>query len=414
VEISSAILDLRGQKLVQSFVRDITERKKQEAQLNLLYNQVLQQKLYAELIVRSIADGVYTVDTNRVIQSWNQGAEAITGFTAKEVLVRPCREFLSHCNEQHQSLCETGSCPIKMIWESAETAASVQAFAHHKDGHLIRVAITVASLKDQNGQTVGTVEVFRDVSREWEFLKSIQEANQAKANFLTGMSHELRTPLNGIIGFAEVLEEDYVGQLNEKQKEYLAEILGSAKHLLALIDEVLKVAHLETEKLELEPAPVKIRDLMEDALILIKVPAQKGEVSLKVEIPEDLVDLEIRVDENKMRQVLFNLLSNAVKFSRPDGEVFLGAKRAGDDLEVSVTDHGLGISAEEKEKIFEAFYQVQGGLIDKTPGVGLGLHYAKRLVELHGGNIRVESDGPGKGSTFIFRIPLGEGDKEKR
>jgi signal transduction histidine kinase len=224
------------------------------------------------------------------------------------------------------------------------------------------------------------------------------------------MSHELRTPLNAIIGFSDVLLDTYFGVLNEKQKEYMMDILQSGKHLLNLINDILDISKVEAGKMELELAPVEIGNLLASCVVMIKEKAHKHGIDLNVDISKELLAFEMFADERKIKQIMINLLSNAAKFTPEGGAITLSALRilqeGNDILEVSVTDTGIGIPPEYQEKIFENFYQIRGGLTDKTQGTGLGLSLAKQLVELHGGGIRLKSEGRGRGSRFSFTLPV--------
>jgi signal transduction histidine kinase len=237
-----------------------------------------------------------------------------------------------------------------------------------------------------------------------------EAANQAKSEFLANMSHELRTPLNAVIGFSEVLRDKYFGELNEKQADYVNDILESAKHLLSLINDILDLSKVEAGKMELEPSQVNIKDLLDNSLVMIKEKAHKHRIGLDIKIPEEMSDLEIQADERKLKQIIFNLLSNAVKFTPDGGKISMTAQSTiinqQSSIQISVADTGIGIAPEDHEKIFDEFYQVKGDMKDKTPGTGLGLPLTKRLVEMHGGRIWVESKGEGKGSTFSFVIPV--------
>ena len=234
-----------------------------------------------------------------------------------------------------------------------------------------------------------------------------EAANQAKSHFLANMSHELRTPLNAIIGFSQVLQEHYFGDLNEKQSEYIDDILESGKHLLALINDILDLSKIEASKTTLELSAVKVSQLLRNSLSLVKEKCMKHGVALGLEIDEGVEDLEIVADERRLKQVLFNLLSNAIKFT-PDGgaiTIHCGLESEGAQIRVSVTDTGIGIRTEDHERIFAEFEQVKHDIQDKTAGTGLGLPITKRIVQMHGGRIWVESKGIGKGSRFTFVIP---------
>ena len=232
-------------------------------------------------------------------------------------------------------------------------------------------------------------------------------ANKSKSDFLAGMSHELRTPLNAVIGFSQVLEKKYFGDLNEKQEKYVANILGSGQHLLSLINDILDLSKIEAGKMELEPSTVKIKNLLESIMIVIKERAMKHRIELDVHTSKDLEDLEITADERRLKQIMYNLLSNAVKFTPDGGTITVEGKRDGKELIVSVSDTGIGLTPQQQKKVFEEFYQVSTGVKDKTPGTGLGLPLTRRIVEMHGGRLWVESKGKDRGSKFVFTLPIG-------
>ena len=235
-----------------------------------------------------------------------------------------------------------------------------------------------------------------------EAVQATEVASRAKSDFLASMSHELRTPLNAVIGFSQVLQEQYFGKLNEKQAEYVSDILGSGQHLLSLINDVLDLAKIEAGKMELEPSGVKIKDLLESSLVMIKEKALMHGISLDIHTAEDLEGLEIMADERGLKQVMFNLLSNAAKFTPDGGAITVESRKEGKELIISVSDTGIGIAPKEQEKVFEEFYQASDVVKGKIPGTGLGLSITRRIVEMHGGRIWVESEGPGKGSRFTF------------
>ena len=261
-----------------------------------------------------------------------------------------------------------------------------------------------------------------------ERTKELVAANKAKNDFMGSMSHELRTPLNAIIGFSQVLLDQHFGDLNEKQGEYALDIFDSGKHLHSLINDILDFSKMDAGRIGLELAPVNTKDLLDDSINMIRSKAKDHRIKLAAHIPEELSNLEIQVDERKLKQVMFNLLSNTVKFTPEGGEVRVEADfisgselrvsrseqlatrnsqlATGDFIEISVADTGIGIASEDQEKIFEPFCQLSETLVDKTPGTGMGLTLAKLLVEMHGGKIWVESEGEGKGSRFSFTLPV--------
>jgi signal transduction histidine kinase/putative methionine-R-sulfoxide reductase with GAF domain len=251
----------------------------------------------------------------------------------------------------------------------------------------------------QSALAIQNARLYREIE---EKSRQIEAANRHKSEFLANMSHELRTPLNAIIGFSEVLGERMFGELNEKQAEYTDDILTSGRHLLSLINEILDLSKVEAGRMELELAEFDLPLAIENARTFVRERATKHGINLDVTIDERLGDFV--GDERKIKQVLLNLLSNAVKFTPEGGWIGISARQADGSVEISVSDTGIGIAPEDQPKIFEEFRQVGSDYSHKTEGTGLGLTLAKKLVELHGGKIWVESE-VGKGSTFSFTLP---------
>jgi signal transduction histidine kinase len=236
--------------------------------------------------------------------------------------------------------------------------------------------------------------------------RQLEVASEHKSEFLANMSHELRTPLNAIIGFSQVLRQRLFGPINEKQEEYLDDILSSGHHLLSLINDVLDLSKVEAGQVELEVASFSLREALERGVVMVREPASKRGVAVALELARD-VDV-VEGDERRLRQVVFNLLSNAVKFTPDGGSIVVASARVDGEVQVSVTDTGPGIVAEERERIFEEFHQTDVG-VQQREGTGLGLALSKRFVELHGGRIWVESE-HGHGSCFVFTLPAKEAD----
>lgn len=253
-----------------------------------------------------------------------------------------------------------------------------------------------------------------------------EAANRAKSEFLANMSHELRTPLNSIIGFSEIFRDSLFGELNEKQKEYVNYILQSGRHLLKLINDILDLSKIESGEMELEVSRFTIREMLESSMVIFKERAIKHRIKMSLEIEPD-ADIVWEADERRLKQVMFNLLSNAIKFTTDGGRIHVKARvvnrgqliqrqigSLGDYLaktdseefiEVFVEDTGVGIKIDDMPKLFQPFSQLESPYTKMHEGTGLGLALTKRLVELHGGTIWVESEF-GKGSRFTFVIPV--------
>ncbi len=265
-------------------------------------------------------------------------------------------------------------------------------------------------LRQSEARNREMLETIREKSGQLEeAVEEAEAANRAKSDFLASMSHELRTPMTAIIGFSQLLEERYFGPLNDKQQEYVRDILASANHLLDIINDILDLSKIQAGKMELEVSPVNVKELQEGSLIMIREKALKHRIELKSNAAEELAGLEIPADRRRLKQVMFNLLSNAVKFTPDGGKISIDSRRDGNQVVVSVSDTGIGIAPQNQKRIFEEFYQVKGGTTDKTPGTGLGLSISRRIVELHGGRIWLESAGEGKGTLFAFTIPVRNG-----
>ena len=258
---------------------------------------------------------------------------------------------------------------------------------------LLKAFATQSALAIQNAR------LFREIE---EKSRQLEIASKHKSEFLANMSHELRTPLNAIIGFSEVLSERMFGEINDKQAEYLSDILESGRHLLSLINDILDLSKIEAGRMELEPSDFGLPVSIDNALTLVRERAQRRGITLVRDIDERLGT--IHGDERKVKQVLLNLLSNALKFTPEGGRIDVRARAHDDMAEISVTDTGVGIAPEDQAAVFEEFRQV-GAAARNVEGTGLGLAISRKFIELHGGKIWVESQ-VGRGSTFIFTLPL--------
>ena len=308
-----------------------------------------------------------------------------------------------------------------------------------KNGELYWEHASISALTDSQGKVTHYVAVKEDITeakrirQELEKAKEAAEAaNMAKSDFLAGMSHELRTPLNSIIGFSEVLKDRFFGPLTDKQSEYIDDILGAGQHLLSLINDILDLSKVEAGKMTLEPEPVKIKDIIETGLVMIKEKTARHGITVQTDFKECCYELTLMADKRKLKQILFNILSNAAKFTPDGGKIIidmmvldpqsihgsdalpewlqpaLHRDKTHPSLIISIADTGMGITGEDLPHIFEEFYQTRQGIQAHIAGTGLGLAITRKMVLLHGGKIWAHSDGPEKGSRFTLRLPLGE------
>ncbi|MBB4636478.1 ATP-binding protein [Longimicrobium terrae] len=251
-------------------------------------------------------------------------------------------------------------------------------------------------------QAALAVERARLFAAEHAARAEAERANRAKSEFLAVMSHELRTPLNAIGGYAELMEMEIHGPITPQQRESLRRVQTSQRHLLGLINEVLNYAKLETGTVHYEIAEVRLRDALAIAEALVTPQAQARELALTI-VPCD-PDLTVRADTDKVRQILVNLLSNAVKFTAPGGAIELGCTREGGKVHVYVRDTGMGIAANQLDRIFEPFVQVRADLTRTAEGTGLGLAISRDLARGMGGDLTAEST-LDVGSTFTLTLP---------
>ena len=295
----------------------------------------------------------------------------------------------------------------------------------HKDGHLVPVMLSGLMIL-RNGEFLIWSSV-QDISDRKSAEAKLQLANQElmratrlKDEFLANMSHELRTPLNSILGMNEGLQEEIFGSINERQLKALRTIETSSTHLLALINDILDVAKIESGQINLDLAAINIESLCKSSLAFIKQQASTKRIQLIHKIPQYLP--EITVDERRIRQVLINLLNNAVKFTMEGGTITLQVSLVPSEastnpvlnpnhLRIAVIDTGIGISAENIQKLFQPFIQVDSALNRQYNGTGLGLALVRKLVELHGGTVELTSE-VGVGSCFAIKLPFNIGSPE--
>jgi signal transduction histidine kinase/DNA-binding response OmpR family regulator len=271
----------------------------------------------------------------------------------------------------------------------------------HTPGHLPdEITDLLESFASQSALALINAQLYRRLERQ---SAALEVASRHKSEFLASMSHELRTPLNAIIGFSEVLLERMFGELNERQDEYLRDIWSSGKHLLELLNDILDLSKIEAGQMVLNRSEFVVRKSLEYCLSLVREQAMKQKIRLSLELDPEVGQLD--ADRLRFRQVVLNLLSNAVKFTPEGGRVDVRASIQGQDLVVTVADTGVGVAVEDHQRIFDSFQQGTRPS-EQAEGTGLGLTLSKRIVELHGGRIWLESE-VGRGSTFGFALPAG-------
>jgi signal transduction histidine kinase len=232
--------------------------------------------------------------------------------------------------------------------------------------------------------------------------RQLEVASQHKSQFLANMSHELRTPLNAILGYTELILDDIYGETPTKMRGVLERVQRNGKHLLGLINDVLDLSKIEAGQLTLALADYSLKDVVHSVFVAVESLADEKKLALRIEVPNDLPTG--RGDERRLTQVLLNLVGNAIKFT-DQGEVAVKASATNGAYTLSVCDTGPGIAPNDQAKIFEEFQQADSSATKKKGGTGLGLSIARRIIELHGGKIWVESE-IGKGATFSINLPV--------
>ena len=398
--------------------QDITELDATRTQVEAVYRELRQ-------FIETANAPIFGIDADGKVNEWNITAAAITGFSKDEVMGRDLvADFITEdCKE-----------PMKAVLDNAlrgEETSNYEFPLYTKGGERLMVLLNASTRRDVDGKIAGVLGIGQDITELDMYRKDLEQqinertvemrtamesaeaANRAKSEFLASMSHELRTPMNAILGFSQVLEERYFGKLTEKQAEYVSDILGSGRHLLSLINDILDLSKVEAGKMKLELSSVDVSDLIQGSTVMVKEKCHRHNITLSAEMADEIAGLTIEADDRKLRQVMFNLLSNAAKFTPDGGAITVNADRINAELVIRVTDTGIGVAPEEQEQIFEAFHQVGGSPTDKTPGTGLGLPLSRDFIEMHGGHVWIESEGLGKGSTFSFAIPLKDMDQEE-
>ena len=352
--------------------------------------------------VQQTGSSIVITDSDGTIEFVNPSFSQTTGYSSKEAI------------GQTPNILNSGQHPHEFytnMWKTISSGDTWQSelINKKKSGELFWESATISAVKNSSDKIINYIAIKDNISTRKEMESQLLQAkenadvaNQSKSEFLANMSHELRTPLNSIIGFSQVLEDQILKDLTEKQQKYFNFIKDGGNHLLELVNDILDLAKIESGKIETEMKPFNFGEMLERSPSIIQTTAYKKDLKLKISIKSDLGWLN--GDETKIKQVIFNLLSNAMKFTEPGNNIGLDARVDGDNFNVTVWDEGIGIPEESLKKIFDPFEQVKGAKISKEKGTGLGLAISKKLIELHHGTITVTSK-LGAGSRFIVVLP---------
>jgi PAS domain S-box-containing protein len=359
-------------------------------------------------IVDSSDDAIVSKTLEGIITSWNRGAERIFGHSAAEAI------------GQHI----TFIIPSERLSEEDDVIAHIrrgekvdhfETVRQAKDGRRVEISLTVSPIVDGQGRIIGASKVARDITarkraederqrlmEEAEAARrSAEEANRLKDDFLATVSHELRNPLNSIVGWAGLLRE---GKLDENKTARAVDAITRAAHAQdQIISDLLDVSRIISGRMRLDIRPLRLVEVLETAIETMRPAADAKEIRLQSLF--DPAASPIAGDPDRLRQVFWNLLSNAVKFTPKGGRIQIRSQRIDSHVEITVSDTGIGIEPSLIPFVFDRFRQGDSGTNRQSPGLGLGLAIVRSLVELHGGTVRVESQGTGHGASFTVRLP---------
>ncbi|MBI5149355.1 MAG: PAS domain S-box protein [Candidatus Omnitrophica bacterium] len=350
------------------------------------YKKTINEKKQTDAVIRSIAEGLVVVDAQGKVVMINPAAEKLLGVSRKDKIGQPISDGAK--KDQLISLSRGSSDgedkEIELISQEDETKKVLRA--------------STAVIENENGQTIGMVSVLSDITKQ-------KELDQLKANFVAGVSHELRTPIVAIDKSITLILEKEAGELTATQEQFLSIAQRNLKRLSDLINDLLDLSKLEAGKMELRRKPTSVNNVIQETIDTLNNWARTKTITLEKHV-EDMLP-EIDVDPDRVTQVLTNLIGNAVKFTPNGGKIIVEARLSDDkkNVRLMVQDNGIGIAQEHLPKLFSKFYQAGERVASDISGTGIGLSICKEIVELHGGNIWVESE-KDQGAKFIFNLPV--------
>ena len=384
---------------------DNTARKLVEAEQKKLDQRLRDQQFYTRSLIESNIDALMTTDPSGIITDVNKQMQALTGCSRDELIGAPFKDYFTDP--------ERAEAAIKLVL-SVKKVTDYELTARARDGKQTVVSYNATTFYDRNRTLQGVFAAARDVTERKRVEAELQQAkaaaehaSQAKSEFLASMSHEIRTPMNAIMGVADLLAKT---DLSAAQEKYVQIFRRAGDNLLDLINDILDLSKIEALQLELERTGFSLKERLEKVIEMVAARAHEKGLALVCEIAPNVPD-DVIGDPTRLRQVLLNLLGNAIKFTQ-SGEVSLRVTRCPDSssstalrLTFTVADTGIGIPTDKLDQVFERFTQADSSTTRRFGGSGLGLTISKRLVELMGGRIWVESE-VGQGSVFAFTVPL--------
>lgn len=358
--------------------------------------------LKSQTIMETSQDAFFTIDTQGGRVHVSPNLEQMTGY--------PADEFLEGLKNPEKYVVPDDLSRFKEFYQQTFSGqkVNVEFRMKRKDGNIIWFSIFSNPIFDTMGRLVAIQGVGRDISENkkatWEMQKA-QEREMLKTEFMSVISHELRTPLTPIQGYTDILLSGHPGELNQEQREALMVIKRQSKMLLALIDSVLDITRVEYGRpVDIKKEPVVLNEIIEDVMDGMKFQFQEKDIKPEVELSPEIQT--ILADESKLSRVISNVFGNALKFTPKKGRIGIKTSKIGPDVRIEIWDSGIGLEANNLEKIFEKFYQVDSSYTRSVGGIGMGLTIVREIIEAHGGKAWAESNGLGAGTKIIFTLPL--------
>ncbi len=382
---------------------DITEQKEMEVA-------AIKAEEWQKTILNSLGDGVYTLNKNGCVTYLNAEAERMLGWKFAELNGKNIHEII-HYHRADGTHLVAEECPILLSMLDNKIYRSNDEVFFHKDGSCIQVSMVGAPLLEDE-QLIGSVACFRDISSQKMIQEQLthakdaaEQASRLKSDFLSTMSHEIRTPMNGIIGMTDLLLDT---QLDEEQLEFATIVKNSSNALLEIINDILDLSKIEAGQLEIEHIPFSLHQVLEDSTNMISTRAHEKSLAL-ISYIDPQIPSRLLGDPMRLRQILLNFLSNAVKFTATGtvrvNAILLKQTNSTAWIRFEISDNGIGISSEARQRLFQPFSQADSSTTRKYGGTGLGLSICKNLAELMSGKIGVNSV-LNEGSTFWMELPL--------
>lgn len=356
-----------------------------------------------EALLGSIADGVFAVDGEGRIIEFNRAASALTGQSAPLALGRPYAQTITLAEERPGQAPVPASDPVHQAMQQGRTLRFLRDLTLiRRDGSRLPITLSAAPVSDDQGAVQGCIVVFSDASQE-------REVDRMKNEFISIASHQLRTPMTGVKGALALLLDDVLGPLNPEQRKYVRRANDSNERLIALVNDLLNVSRLEQGSLLLRNEPVNLAETLAALVAEFQPRAARYQQLLEWEMPHSMNgDAIVHGDPVRLREVFINLLDNAVKYTPEGGHIQVRLDAGDHDVIAEVADSGVGIPPDKLPTLFQKFNRIQNPLSGREFGTGLGLYFARSVVELHRGTIEVESH-PGQGTRFRVRLPRQRG-----